>query len=216
VNGIYYATPSATCRAMGLTFDDLEWISLFNEIKDTATAYSLRNQFAVILSNSEVLDPQNIWELFKDNFSDVCLHRILRLGNGLILPPTDWTEEERRMCKILENDAYSGGVEVNSVIDMIDDIVSACRGKKDEIRVPNPLNGQALMKSIRIDGSIEAQNLRVNRDPDSTYAKFKSRRAIAKDLRGNQEHHAESSGSLSRTIENEIEAWKNPAPREYF
>ncbi|POS84271.1 hypothetical protein EPUL_003259 [Erysiphe pulchra] len=96
VNGIYYATPSAACRAMGLTFDDSEWISLFNEIKDTATVYSLRNQFAVILSNSEVLDPQNIWELFKDHFSDDCLHRISRMGDDLILPPTDWTEEERR------------------------------------------------------------------------------------------------------------------------
>ncbi|POS81872.1 hypothetical protein EPUL_006518, partial [Erysiphe pulchra] len=96
VNGIQYPTPSAACRAMGLTFDDSEWISLFNEIKDTASAYALRNQFAVILSNSEVLDPQNIWELFKDNFSDDCLHRISRLGDELILPPADWTDDERR------------------------------------------------------------------------------------------------------------------------
>ncbi|POS81918.1 hypothetical protein EPUL_004564, partial [Erysiphe pulchra] len=42
VNGMYYELPSAACRAMGLTFDDSEWVSLFNVVKDISSASSLR------------------------------------------------------------------------------------------------------------------------------------------------------------------------------
>lgn len=90
------------------------------------------------------------------------------------------------MCKIVENDAYADGVEVKSVMNMIDDIVSAYNGKTDQIRIPDPLNGKALIKTIRVDGSIDMQNLHCARDPNSTHAKFKSRRAMAKELRGSQ------------------------------
>jgi hypothetical protein len=96
VDGIYYATPSAACHAMGLTFDDSEWISYFQEMKDVATAYFLRNQFVICLCNSEILDPHNVWNRFKDNFSDDCLYRISRHGDDLILPPAEWTDDERK------------------------------------------------------------------------------------------------------------------------
>ncbi|POS83297.1 hypothetical protein EPUL_005133, partial [Erysiphe pulchra] len=46
VDGIVYDSPSAACRALGLIFDDSDWISLFNEVKDTSTAASLRKTFA--------------------------------------------------------------------------------------------------------------------------------------------------------------------------
>ncbi|POS86956.1 hypothetical protein EPUL_001157, partial [Erysiphe pulchra] len=47
-------------------------------------------------STNRYIDPQIIWELFKDNFSDDCLYRIPRLRDELIMPPADWTDDERR------------------------------------------------------------------------------------------------------------------------
>ncbi|POS82286.1 hypothetical protein EPUL_003713, partial [Erysiphe pulchra] len=95
VDGVNYETPSATCRALGLIFDDSEWISLFDEIKDSTSAASLRNQFGVILANSEVLDPQGIWDRFREAFSDDCLYRISSLGTDLDASPLEWSEEKR-------------------------------------------------------------------------------------------------------------------------
>ncbi|POS82754.1 hypothetical protein EPUL_006007 [Erysiphe pulchra] len=51
----------------------------------------------VILNPSEILDPQRIWHLFQDNFTDDCLYRIRTMGDSLLLPPNDWSNEERRI-----------------------------------------------------------------------------------------------------------------------
>ncbi|KAI6247747.1 hypothetical protein HI914_03976 [Erysiphe necator] len=78
-----------------------------------------------------------------------------------------------RICKILENDAYSHGVEAKSVINTMDDIL-----------VLEPIKGRALIKTIRVDGTIEIQTSNRIHDHDSTHAKFKSRGAMIKELRG--------------------------------
>ncbi|POS84475.1 hypothetical protein EPUL_002381, partial [Erysiphe pulchra] len=93
---ILLITPSAACRALGLIFDNSEWISLFNKIKDSTSAASLRKQFGVIFANSEVLDSQSIWDRFREAFSDDCLFRISSLGRDLDAPPLEWSEEEKR------------------------------------------------------------------------------------------------------------------------
>ncbi|POS82014.1 hypothetical protein EPUL_005181, partial [Erysiphe pulchra] len=97
VDGVTYTTPSAACRAWGLTYDDSEWITLYNEVKDTTPAASLRYQFVVNLADSEILDPQRIWDLFQENFTDDCLYRIQTMGDTLLKPPDDWSDEERRI-----------------------------------------------------------------------------------------------------------------------
>ncbi|POS81869.1 hypothetical protein EPUL_006681, partial [Erysiphe pulchra] len=97
VDGVTYTTPSAACRAWGLTYDDSEWITLYNEVKDTTPDASLRYQFAVNLADSEILDPQRIWDLFQDNFTDDCLYRIRTMGDTLLLSPDDWCDEEHRI-----------------------------------------------------------------------------------------------------------------------
>ncbi|POS84862.1 hypothetical protein EPUL_002983 [Erysiphe pulchra] len=88
VDGVNYETPSATCRALGLNFDDSEWISLFDEIKDSTSAASLRNQFGPGSSS--------IWDRFREASSDDCLYRISSLVRDLDAPPLEWSEEERR------------------------------------------------------------------------------------------------------------------------
>ncbi|POS81876.1 hypothetical protein EPUL_006834, partial [Erysiphe pulchra] len=78
-----------------LTFDDSDWISLFDEVKDSSPANSLRQTFASALAHSQVIDPQSIWDRFKNFFSDDCARRIQNLGDRLNPPPSDWTEEEK-------------------------------------------------------------------------------------------------------------------------
>ncbi|POS84025.1 hypothetical protein EPUL_003771 [Erysiphe pulchra] len=97
VSGITYNCPSAACRALGLTFDNSEWFSLLNEVKDSSTASSLRQTFAAAIAHSTVSDPQSIWDRFKDDFSDDCLYRIRTNGERLAPPPSEWTEEQCRL-----------------------------------------------------------------------------------------------------------------------
>ncbi|POS83006.1 hypothetical protein EPUL_006603 [Erysiphe pulchra] len=97
VDRVTYTTPSAACRAWGLTYDDSEWITLYNEVKDTTPTTSLRYQFAVNLADSQIFDPQRIWDLFQNNFTDDCLYRIRTMGDTLLLSPDDWCDEEHRI-----------------------------------------------------------------------------------------------------------------------
>ncbi|POS82519.1 hypothetical protein EPUL_004942 [Erysiphe pulchra] len=89
VNGVYHQGPSVTCQALGLTFDDSEWFLLFNEIKDTSSAPALRRTFAAALHLSAL-------DRFKSSFTDDHLWRIRYLGERIISPPINWTEEKCR------------------------------------------------------------------------------------------------------------------------
>ncbi|POS82416.1 hypothetical protein EPUL_003749, partial [Erysiphe pulchra] len=91
-----YDVPSAACRALGLTFDDSEWYSLFNEIKDLSMESSLRLTFAAGLAHCVINDPQNIWDHFREAFIDDCLFRLRNLEGRLNPPPLEWNEEQCR------------------------------------------------------------------------------------------------------------------------
>lgn len=56
-----------------------------------------------------------------------------------------------RVNKILENKVCTDGFDVKSVMSMIDDMVLVYYGKVDELRIPDPVNGKALVKSIHVD-----------------------------------------------------------------
>ncbi|POS81760.1 hypothetical protein EPUL_006537, partial [Erysiphe pulchra] len=96
INGVSYDFPSAACRAAGLTFDDSEWISLFDGIKDSSSASSLRQTFASALLHSHINDHQQIWDRFKTAFSDDCPRRLLIAGETFNPPPFDWSNEQCR------------------------------------------------------------------------------------------------------------------------
>ncbi|POS85366.1 hypothetical protein EPUL_004436 [Erysiphe pulchra] len=51
--------------------------------------------FASALAHYQVIDPQSIWDRFKDFFSDDCARRIQNLGDRLNPSPSYWTEEEK-------------------------------------------------------------------------------------------------------------------------
>ena len=96
VNGREYQLPSEACRAWGLLADDSEWISFFNQIKDTATGASLRQTMAVIIANASLTDAKSLWERYIDNFTDDCLHRISQQQASLNPPPVGWTDDQCR------------------------------------------------------------------------------------------------------------------------
>ncbi|POS85259.1 hypothetical protein EPUL_004727, partial [Erysiphe pulchra] len=56
--------------------DDFDWITLYNDVEDNTPAASPRYQFAVNLAYSKILDPQRNWDLFEENFTDDCVHRL--------------------------------------------------------------------------------------------------------------------------------------------
>ncbi|POS82035.1 hypothetical protein EPUL_005960, partial [Erysiphe pulchra] len=88
VNGINSGTASAACRALGLVFDDSDWVSLFEEVKDSSSTSSPRQTFAAA--------SQDLWDQFKIPFTDDCLWRMRTLGVRVDAPPSSWTEEECR------------------------------------------------------------------------------------------------------------------------
>ncbi|POS85852.1 hypothetical protein EPUL_001544, partial [Erysiphe pulchra] len=88
--------PSAACRSLGLTFDDSEWISLFNEVKDSSSTSSLRQTFATALANSSIIDLQGLRNRFKIAFSNDCLNRMQTLSHRLNPLPSNWSEEQCR------------------------------------------------------------------------------------------------------------------------
>ncbi|POS81880.1 hypothetical protein EPUL_005599, partial [Erysiphe pulchra] len=96
VNGVYCGTASAVCRALGLVFDDSDWVSLFEEVKDSSSASSLRQTFAAAIMQSAIISPQYLWDRFKIPFTDDCLWRMRTLGDRVDAPPSSWTEEDCR------------------------------------------------------------------------------------------------------------------------
>ncbi|KHJ34368.1 putative transcriptional factor b3 [Erysiphe necator] len=96
INGVEHSSPSAACQALGLISDESEWVEFINQIKDTATAHSLRRTLASIIVNSSITSAQSLWDRFKDNFTDDCLHRLSTDREIINPPPSDWTEDECR------------------------------------------------------------------------------------------------------------------------
>ncbi|POS82695.1 hypothetical protein EPUL_003563, partial [Erysiphe pulchra] len=84
VNGVYCGTASSACRALGLVFDDSDWVSLFEEVKDSSSASSLRQTFAAAIMHSAIISPQDLWDRFKIPFTDDCLWRMGTLGDRVV------------------------------------------------------------------------------------------------------------------------------------
>lgn len=96
INGVEHSSSSAACQALGLIPDESEWVEFVNQIKDTATDYSLRRTLASIIVNSSITSAQSLWDRFKDNFTDDIPHRLLTDIDIINPPPSTWTEDECR------------------------------------------------------------------------------------------------------------------------
>jgi hypothetical protein len=70
INGIVLETYKEVCISLGLLANDNEWIQLFNEISESYSPKKLRKLFSIILVYNVPENPSNLFELYKNNFSD--------------------------------------------------------------------------------------------------------------------------------------------------
>ncbi|POS86604.1 hypothetical protein EPUL_001629 [Erysiphe pulchra] len=94
INGTTYDCPPAACRALGLTFDDSDWISLFDEVKDSSTAKSLRIQdYGLWLLGDNLRDLSLDWTTAR--LADPSHYWTIRENNTLIANALNYNQEER-------------------------------------------------------------------------------------------------------------------------
>ena len=76
-----YDSFHAAAVALGLASDDREWELALTEAAMTSSPRSMRELFAFIVSNCDVVDPRKLWTTFKDHFCEDFAHqRRTRLG----------------------------------------------------------------------------------------------------------------------------------------
>ncbi|POS82785.1 hypothetical protein EPUL_003993 [Erysiphe pulchra] len=96
IDWMKYNAENEDGRDLLYVFDDSDWVSLFEEVKDSSSASSLRQTFAAAIMHSAIISPQDLWDRFKIPFTDDCLWRMRTLGDRVDAPPSSWTEEECR------------------------------------------------------------------------------------------------------------------------
>jgi len=80
VNDIKHPTFQATCKALGLLQDDAEWDMCMRETCIDQDAKRLKNLFVTFLLFCSPLNPEVLWEKYRDNMSHNMRHR--RITNG--------------------------------------------------------------------------------------------------------------------------------------
>ncbi|PAV78888.1 hypothetical protein WR25_13196 [Diploscapter pachys] len=58
------------CKAMGLLDDNIQWEAYFEEAKDYASPFQLRELFVSVITHGENVDVKEIWERFKEYFAE--------------------------------------------------------------------------------------------------------------------------------------------------
>lgn len=70
VNGILHPTYQAACLALGLLEGDNHWCDTLTDASISSSASKLRELFAIILVFCNVSNPTELWDKFKDHFTD--------------------------------------------------------------------------------------------------------------------------------------------------
>jgi hypothetical protein len=80
VDNIEHPTFQAACKALGLLQDDAEWDTCMREACIDQDAKRLRNLFVTLLLFCSPLNPEVLWERYRDDMSHDMRHR--RITNG--------------------------------------------------------------------------------------------------------------------------------------
>jgi hypothetical protein len=119
VGDIVYQTYHATCRALNLLADDLEWVEALQEICEYAEPHKIRKFFAMILyHNSPIRNPEDLFDSFKDQMSDDIKYQRLR-GLNTVGPHNQADYDE---CKWRLNDIIihmSGNTKILSDFELL-------------------------------------------------------------------------------------------------
>jgi hypothetical protein len=78
VNGVLKDTYQQACLSRGLLEDDQEWHDCLSQASLSQRGKQLRSLYCVILQFNNPSDPANLWNTFKDEFSDDLLYVIRR------------------------------------------------------------------------------------------------------------------------------------------
>ncbi|XP_042756614.1 uncharacterized protein LOC111880258 [Lactuca sativa] len=95
VRGTIYPNFWATCNALGLIGDDIEWLTCFTEASIWATASQLRSLFCHLLLFCEVSNPRLLWDSACDKMKDDYLHTLkLQIPDKNVASAADIIEQQ--------------------------------------------------------------------------------------------------------------------------
>jgi len=77
VNRILYSTFREACNAKGLLASDDEWKEVLEDGSAMLTGFQQRLLFAVILTDCNPAEPNELWEQFKMSITDDCIHQLI-------------------------------------------------------------------------------------------------------------------------------------------
>ena len=76
-------------RERGLLHDDAQWLQTMEDAERTQLPNAMRDLFVVLLTSSELNNPKDIWERFKNSMSQDYLHHEQRAANNPNLDVSD-------------------------------------------------------------------------------------------------------------------------------
>ena len=88
VNGVLYSTFREACNANGLLANDEEWQKVLQDASLMMTRFQQRLLFAIILTDSNPAEPNELWEKFKMSITDDCVHQLIN-RYGIVDPSED-------------------------------------------------------------------------------------------------------------------------------
>ncbi|KAL6569662.1 hypothetical protein OROMI_014176 [Orobanche minor] len=89
VDGIVYDTYKAACESLGLLFDDGEYVAGITEASHWATAYHMRQMFAMLLLSNSMSKPEDVWAKTWQFLSEDILHTWQKESNNPALVLSD-------------------------------------------------------------------------------------------------------------------------------
>ncbi|XP_044591486.1 uncharacterized protein LOC123269716 [Cotesia glomerata] len=123
VEGVEHPTFQATCRALGLLEDDINWDRTLEEASIFYSPYKIRELFAIMLVFCQVGDPIKLWTKYRESLAEDIKRQM---------------ERESRDVELIVDIVY------NQCLILLEDIVTSMSGKSLlEFGLPEPLREQS-------------------------------------------------------------------------
>ncbi|XP_074114110.1 ATP-dependent DNA helicase pif1-like [Cotesia typhae] len=123
VEGVEHPTFQATCRALGLLEDDINWDRTLEEASIFDSPYKIRELFAIMLVFCQVGDPIKLWTKYRESLAEDIKRQM---------------ERESRDIELIVDIVY------NQCLILLEDIVTSMSGKSLlEFGLPEPLREQS-------------------------------------------------------------------------
>jgi len=84
IDGIVYETYREACERFDLLKNDKHWDNTLSEANGTKRSSQIRSLFVIILTLCVSSNPQQLWDKYKKNMSEIILYRKQKLDNCVI------------------------------------------------------------------------------------------------------------------------------------